>query len=156
MKKVIISLALLVALTLVGCGEKEETHTSTSHQGTLEEVFVEIQTPEELPVGEEIVLSAKVTQSDEAVNDADSVEFEVWESGLRDEGHMVEGKLTKDGIYEAEFTFDHDGIYYMFAHTTARDMHVMPKQELTVGTPDMSNVLPDESDNSMDHMDGKH
>lgn len=156
MKKVIISLALLVALTLVGCGEKEETHTSTSHQGTLEEVFVEIQTPEELPVGEEIVLSAKVTQSDEAVNDADSVEFEVWESGLRDEGHMVEGKLTKDGIYEAEFTFDHDGIYYMFAHTTARDMHVMPKQELTVGTPDMSKVLPDESDNSMDHMDGKH
>ena len=149
MKKVIISLALLVALTLVGCGEKEETETSTSQQGTLEEVFVEIQTPEELPVGEEIVLSAKVTQSDEAVNDADSVEFEVWESGLRDEGQLIEGTLTEDGIYEAKITFEHDGVYYMFAHTTARDMHVMPKQELT---PDMSKVLPDDSDNSMDHM----
>lgn len=154
-----ISLALLGTLTLVGCGEKEKTETSTSQQGTLEEVFVEIQTPKELPVGEEIVLSAKVTQSDEAVNDADSVEFEVWESGLRDEGHMVEGKHTEDGIYEAKFTFDHDGVYYMFAHTTARDMHVMPKQELKVGTPDMSKVLPDDSDNSMKHMehkDGKH
>lgn len=155
MKKVIISLALLVAFTLVGCGEKEDTHTSTSHQGTLEEVFVEIQTPKELPVGEDIVLSAKVTQNDEAVDDAESVKFEVWESGLRDEGHMVEGKLTEDGVYEAEFTFDHDGIYYMFAHTDARGLHVMPKQELTVGTPDMSKVLPDDSDHSMDHMDDK-
>ncbi|WP_298467178.1 FixH family protein [uncultured Psychrobacillus sp.] len=156
MKKVIISLALLVALTLVGCGEKEETHSSTSHQGTLEEVMVEIQTPKELPINEDIKLSAKVTQNGEAVNDANSVEFEVWESGLRDEGHMVEGKLTEDGVYEADFTFEHDGVYYMFAHTTARDMHVMPKQELTVGTPNMSKVLPDDSDNSMDHMSEKH
>ncbi|MBD7945563.1 FixH family protein [Psychrobacillus sp. Sa2BUA9] len=159
MKKTIMVLALLVAFTLVGCGEKEETHTSTSHQGTLDEVIVEIQTPEKLQVGEEVVLSAKVTQSKEAVNDADSVEFEVWESGLRKEGHMVEGTLTEDGVYEANFTFDHDGVYYMFAHTTARGLHVMPKQELTVGNPDMSKVLPDDSDNSMDHMehsDGNH
>ena len=155
MKKIIISLAVLVAFTLVGCGEKEETHTSTSHQGTLEEVFVEIQTPKELPVGEDIVLSAKVSQNDEAVNDADAVKFEVWESGLRDEGQMVEGKLTEDGVYEAEYRFDHDGVYYMFAHTDARGLHVMPKQELTVGTPDMSKVLPDDSDNSMDHMSEK-
>lgn len=39
----------------------------------------------------------------------------------------------------------------MFAHTTARGMHVMPKQELIVGNPDMSKVLEDTSSNSMEH-----
>ena len=65
---------------------------------------------------------------------------------------MVEGNLTEDGVYEANFTFDHDGVYYMFAHTNARGLHVMPKQELIVGEPDMSKVLPDDSDDSMSHM----
>ena len=53
-------------------------------------------------------------------------------------------------VYMKQFhTFDHDGVYYMFAHTTARGLHTMPKQKLTVGNPDMSTVLPDESDNTM-------
>lgn len=150
MKKIVAVLAL-TTLTLVGCGGKEAaTHESQSHnEGTLEEVVVNIQTPEELPVGKEITLSAKVTQGGEAVNDADLVEFEVWESGMREKGKILEGTLTKDGVYEAKHTFDHDGVYYMFAHTTAHGLHVMPKQALHVGNPDMSKVIPDESDESL-------
>ncbi|MCK1998213.1 FixH family protein [Psychrobacillus psychrodurans] len=148
------TLAVLVfaTMTLVGCGDKEATEgASSSHnEGTLEEVVVDIQTAKTLSV-EDVVLSAKVSQSDEAVDDA-TVEFEVWESGLREEGHMVEGNLTEDGVYEANYSFDHDGVYYMFAHTNARGLHVMPKQELIVGEPDMSKVIPDESDDSMSHM----
>lgn len=147
MKRIVAAFAL-VALTLAGCGADKETN-SNNNEGTLEEVIVQIQTAEQLPVGKPVVLSAKVSQGGEPVDDADTVEFEVWESGMREEGHMVEGNLTKDGVYEANFTFDHDGVYYMFAHTTARGLHVMPKQELTVGSPDMSKVIPDESDNSM-------
>ena len=71
---------------------------------------------------------------------------------MRDASEMMDGQLTEDGVYEAKYTFDHDGVYYMFAHTTARGLHVMPKQELTVGTPDMSKVMPDESDDSMSDM----
>lgn len=148
------TLAVLVfaTMTLVGCGDKEasESPSTSNNEGTLEEVIVDIQTAETLSV-DDVVLSAKVTQSDEAVDDA-SVEFEVWESGLRDEGHMIEGNLTEDGVYEANYSFDHDGVYYMFAHTNARGLHVMPKQELIVGEPDMSKVLPDDSDNSMSEM----
>lgn len=148
------TLAVLVfaTMTLVGCGDKEasESPSTSNNEGTLEEVIVDIQTAETLSV-DDVVLSAKVTQSDEAVDDA-SVEFEVWESGLRDEGHMIEGNLTEDGVYEADYSFDHDGVYYMFAHTNARGLHVMPKQELIVGEPDMSKVLPDDSDNSMSEM----
>lgn len=148
------TLAVLVfaTMTLVGCGDNEasESPSTSNNEGTLEEVIVDIQTAETLSV-EDVVLSAKVTQSDKAVDDA-SVEFEVWESGLRDEGHMIEGNLTEDGVYEANYSFDHDGVYYMFAHTNARGLHVMPKQELIVGEPDMSMVLPDDSDNSMSEM----
>ncbi|MFJ7827693.1 FixH family protein [Psychrobacillus sp. NPDC096623] len=151
MKKTLAILAF-ATMTLVGCGDKEETGSNATHhnEGTLEEVVVDIQTDETLAI-EDVVLSAKVSQSGEAVDDA-SVEFEVWESGMREEGHMIEGTLTKDGVYEANFTFDHDGVYYMFAHTNARGLHVMPKQELIVGDPDMTKVIPDDSDDSMSHM----
>ncbi|TQR06327.1 FixH family protein [Psychrobacillus soli] len=124
-------------MVLTGCGAEEANHTN-HEETTFQEIVVQIQTPEQLPVGEEVVLAAKVSQGEKAVDDADKVEFEVWESGLRDEGQMIEGTLTKDGVYEANYTFDHDGVYYMFAHTTARGLHTMPKQKLTVGSPDLS------------------
>lgn len=138
----------LTAMVLTGCGAEEASHTN-HEETTFQEIVVQIQTPEQLPVGEEVALAAKVSQGEKAVDDADKVEFEVWESGLRDEGKMIEGTLTKDGVYEANYTFNHDGVYYMFAHTTARGLHTMPKQKLTVGSPDLGSILPDESDDTM-------
>lgn len=139
-----------VPFLLVGCGDDPEVETlETAEVPAI--VDVHIQTAEQLNAGETIQLAARVTQDEEAVNDAKEVKFEVWESGLRDEGEMLDGKLTEDGIYVADYTFDHDGVYYMFAHTTARGMHVMPKQKLIVGNPDMSKVLDDTSSDSMEH-----
>lgn len=149
MKKWFYSL-VAVPFLLAACGDAPEVETlDTAEVPAI--VEVDIQTAEQLNVGETIQLSARVTQEEEAVNDAKEVKFEVWESGLRDEGEMLDGELTEDGIYVADYTFDHDGVYYMFAHTTARGMHVMPKQELIVGNPDMSKVLQDTSSNSMEH-----
>ncbi len=149
MKKWFYSL-VAVPFLLVGCGDDPEVETlETAEVPAI--VDVHIQTAEQLNAGETIQLAARVTQDEEAVNDAKEVKFEVWESGLRDEGEMLDGELTEDGIYVADYTFDHDGVYYMFAHTTARGMHVMPKQELIVGNPDMSKVLEDTSSNSMEH-----
>lgn len=149
MKKWFYSL-VAVPFLLVGCGDDPEVETfKTAEVPAI--VDVHIQTAEQLNAGETIQLAARVTQDEEAVNDAKEVKFEVWESGLRDKGEMLDGELTEDGIYVADYTFDHDGVYYMFAHTTARGMHVMPKQELIVGNPDMSKVLEDTSSNSMEH-----
>lgn len=149
MKKWFYSL-VAVPFLLAACGDDPEVETlDTAEVPAI--VEVDIQTAEQLNVGETIQLSARVTQEEEAVNDAKEVKFEVWESGLRDEGEMLDGELKEDGIYVADYTFDHDGVYYMFAHTTARGMHVMPKQELIVGNPDMSKVLEDTSSNSMEH-----
>lgn len=149
MKKWFYSL-VAVPFLLVGCGDDPEVETfETAEVPAI--VDVHIQTAEQLNAGETIQLAARVTQDEEAVNDAKEVKFEVWESGLRDKGEMLDGELTEDGIYVADYTFDHDGVYYMFAHTTARGMHVMPKQELIVGNPDMSKVLEDTSSDSMEH-----
>ncbi|KYG90683.1 FixH family protein [Metasolibacillus sp. FSL H7-0170] len=151
MKKWFLSL-LAVPMFLVGCNDEPEVDTLDN--GVMpQEIVVEIQTPEAVAVNEEIDLIAYVTQGEENVDDA-VVQFEVWESGLRDEGHMIDGKLDKDGVYKAKFNFEHDGVYYMFAHTTARSIHVMPKQQIIAGSPDMSKVIEDNSDNSMNH--GEH
>ncbi|WP_397539907.1 FixH family protein [Rummeliibacillus pycnus] len=151
MKKMLISLAL-IAVVLAGCNNADtsKTDNSTSHnEGTAVEVKVDIQTPEKEKVGKDIELVAHVTQGGKNVDDADEVKFEVWESGNRDQGQMLEGKLDKDGIYKASTKFDHDGVYYMYAHTTARGLHAMPKQKIVVGNPDMSKVKEDKDDGSM-------
>ena len=152
MKKLLLTLAATAVLA-VGCGAEDDS-VDTQVSGEIPvEVMVELLTPEKLNVGEVTKLEVKVTQGGEVVNDADSVKFEVWESGLRDEGTMIEGEFTENGAYTAEYTFDHDGVYYMYAHTTARGMHVMPKQQFIVGNPDMSKVLEDNSSSSMDWME---
>ncbi len=147
MKKWFFSL-LAVSALLVGCNEGLDTNEVGSAMP--QPVEVVILTEEKLPVDEKVKLAAQVKQGEDLVEDAEEVKFEVWESGLREDGVMLDGVLTKDGIYEVEYTFDHDGVYYMFAHTTARGMHIMPKIELIVGSPDMSKVLEDTSSNSMD------
>ena len=146
MKKWLYSL-VVVPFVLFGCGDEEVETLETAEVPAF--VEVQIQTEEQLNVGE-VQLAARVTQDEDVVNDAQEVKFEVWESGFRDEGDMLDGQLTEDGIYVAEYTFDHDGVYYMFAHTTARGMHVMPKQKLIVGKPDMSKVVEDTSSDSME------
>ena len=145
MKKWLLSLAA-TAVIAVGCTQEPEVDTVGA---VPEEIVVEILTPTEVKANETISLEAHVTQGKENVDDVESMQFEIWESGLRAEGQMIDGELTKDGIYKAEVVLDHDGVYYMYAHTTARGLHVMPKHKIIVGNPDMSKVLEDNSTDSM-------
>ncbi|GLC89862.1 FixH family protein [Lysinibacillus piscis] len=148
MKKWLVALVAVPAL-LVGCGEKELKEPKMP-----EMLEVEILTPQEIVINAKVELAVQVEQGGKDVDNA-TVEFEVWESGKRDEGQMIEGKLDKDGIYKATTIFDHDGVYYMYAHTTANGIHNMPKQQFTAGNPDMSKVLPEEEDGDDHMMDGE-
>lgn len=151
MKKLLISLAVLAGV-LAGCNNANPSKTddSTSHnEGSTVEVKVDIQTPKKVQPGKDVDLIAHITQGGKAVNDADEVKFEVWESGKRDQAKMAEGKLDKNGLYIATTKFAHAGVYYMYAHTTARGLHTMPKQKIIVGHPDMSKVKKDTDDGSM-------
>src|SRR5690625_3518835 len=115
------TVTLLISL-LVACGD-DELHI-------LEVDFV---VPETAEVGETIELKAIVTYGDESVTDADEVVFEVWEKNDRDNGDMLDAINHEDGTYTVELSFDHDGIFEMYAHTTAREMHTMPLKEIVVG-----------------------
>ena len=151
MKKLFVS---IVAVSLLfGCSSNDKANTKNEPVDVEAlEVKVHILTPEKVAVNEQIDFAVHVTQNNENVNDAQSVQFEVWESGYREDGQMIDAKLDGDGVYKATYTFDHDGVYYMFAHTTARELHVMPKQQIIVGNPDMSKVKEDNSSNSMENM----
>ncbi|MFY3791759.1 FixH family protein [Ureibacillus sp. MALMAid1270] len=158
MKKWLFSF-VAVPFVLVGCSSGEQTDQADLNNSEIDvaalEVKVDILTPEKVALNETVELAAHVHQNNKNLDDA-TVKFEVWESGYRDEGQMIEGKLDADGVYKAETTFDHDGVYFMYAHTTASNgMHVMPKQQLVVGNPDMSRVKEDDSDGSMMDM-GEH
>ena len=150
MKKLWMALAMTAVFT-AGCTEEEPAVDTIGNGEMPVEVVVEVLTPAEVAANEKVTLEAKVTQGDKPIDDA-IVEFEVWESGLRDEGEMLEGRLSADGIYTAAHTFEKDGVYYMHAHTTANSYHVMPKHEFIVGNPDMSQVLEDDSTSSMEQM----
>ena len=150
MKKWWMALAMTTVLA-AGCTEEEPAVDTIGNGEMPVEVVVEVLTPAEVATNEKVALEAKVTQGDKPIDDA-IVEFEVWESGLRDEGKMLEGRLSADGIYTADHTFEKDGVYYMYAHTTANSYHVMPKHEFIVGNPDMSQVLEDDSTSSMEQM----
>src|SRR5690606_33952061 len=141
-------------LLLAGCRSEEADSAGTGEM--IEEVMVEFNTEQQADPAEEVLLSVTLSQGDEAVEDASEVVYEVWESGDRDNSEMITAEHTEDGTYEAETSFGEEGLYYMQAHTTARGMHVMPKQEITVGNPDPDSIVPDDSDDSqgMDKMDG--
>jgi hypothetical protein len=95
---------------------------------------VDLQVDNDHPnIGDSVTISAKVTQGDEAVEDASDVSFEVWEQGSDHE--MIVGVHKGNGVYAINKKFDKEGLYSIVSHVTARDQHSMPKIELTVGNP---------------------
>lgn len=154
MKKLIWIALLSSLLMLSACGEQESETVGAGMN--VEPIETKFNSGETFEPGEKMTLSVTVTQGDEFVEDADEVVYEVWESGNREESEMLPADHIGDGVYEAETTFDEEGLYYAQAHTTARRLHTMPKQEITVGDPDPETIVPDDSDDkeSMDKMDG--
>ncbi|RXJ02419.1 hypothetical protein DS745_06865 [Anaerobacillus alkaliphilus] len=96
-------------------------------------VDVEIIIGEDVKLDEETVLNVKVTQGDEAVLDADQVEFEIWKTDRPEDRVFLEAIHVKDGIYSVTVLFKEEGVYIVQPHVTARGSHVMPKKEVIVG-----------------------
>ncbi|RWZ58188.1 hypothetical protein EQV77_10430 [Halobacillus fulvus] len=129
--------SILIVLVLGACSSADDTTSGAENEdyevASLPEVEVSF-AEEPLPVQEEIMIQAKVTQDGKAVEDAEYVKFEIWnEAGGEDSSVTVETEHVGDGVYEAAYTFESDGIYQMYAHTQVGDVHNMPKTEITVG-----------------------
>lgn len=129
-KQFILISSILAILILSACAAKEKP------KSTLDEVpeilKVELTVPETAIAGEEVTFSAAVSQGKkDIVEDADEVIFEILNlnSGSKD---MVEASLNKHKHYSIAYTFETNGSYDITSHVTARDMHTMPKKQVTV------------------------
>jgi len=133
----------MVLIALAACGsDADENDNADTDLEELAALEVELDVSEEVDVDETVEMKAFVTYGDEEVTDADEVIFEVWEEGEKDESammdedgnsEMIDATNHEDGTYTAETSFDHDGLYHVQVHVTAREMHTMPKKEVTVG-----------------------
>ncbi|TYS64521.1 hypothetical protein FZC76_18340 [Sutcliffiella horikoshii] len=139
MKKLILFISLLSLTMLAACGSTNNNENTNGNKDEVPSmVEVEIKLPEAVEPNEEVKIEALVTQGEENVDDAREVKFEVWKQGQEADHEMEEASNDGSGIYSITKTFEEEGFYYVVAHTTARDMHVMPRVELTVGNPEPS------------------
>ncbi|WP_153730780.1 FixH family protein [Sporosarcina obsidiansis] len=127
---VILTMGLAMLAVLAACGKEEEVSTEAELPEPIE---VELTVPDHANVNEPVTLSALVTQGDEKVEDANEVEYEIWEEGKKDESILLASTNDKEGIYSAETTFEHDGVFHVQVHVTARTMHVMPEKQIQIG-----------------------
>lgn len=150
MKKILILLTGIAILFLAACGGEED-----SEEEELAILAVEFNVPETADVDEVVELEAVVTYGGEIVEDADEVLFEYWLKGNDEDSDKIEGKHTENGSYVAEVTFAEDGVYEMFAHTTAEGLHTMPLTSITIG--DGGHAVEEEDhDHDHGHADGFH
>ncbi len=127
-----IFLAIAMILILAGCGGSKENKQPESLPIPVP-IAVELTiSPEHIEANTSVTISAKVTQNNENVENADEVLFEVWKKG-HEEHEMIHGKHQGNGVFTIEKSFDADGVYYVVSHVTARNMHSMPKKEFIVG-----------------------
>ncbi|NKE07824.1 FixH family protein [Mesobacillus selenatarsenatis] len=131
MKKFLILFITLFFIFITGCTNSGSDVNKEEEPELLE---VDLIAPEDIPVGDEVVLAAEVTQGEEKVEDADEVKFEVRKVGDED-SEMIKATHQGKGIYEIKKTFKEDGEYMLTAHVTARSMHNMPSEKITVGNP---------------------
>lgn len=127
-----IFIAGLVLATMAACSNEKPQAVVIDE--TPQPIIVDLTVTEKVEVGGTVNMAAVVTHGDEKVVDADEVLFEFWEEGKKDDSVKIESVNGKDGSYTAETTFDHDGLFQVQVHVTARGMHTMPMQEVIVGS----------------------
>jgi YtkA-like len=132
MKKRFTLFFLFVTLLFVSACSNEAENEEVDAFSELTVLQVEFIVPEIAEAGEEITLEAMVTYGEEIVTDADEVTFEYWEADHRENSILLDAHNNGDGTYSAEVVFEKDGVYEMYAHTTAKDMHTMPKKTITI------------------------
>jgi hypothetical protein len=131
-RKIGLLVAVFILATLAACGKEEQGIKDTDGEMPLP-LEVELTVTEQVEVDGTVEMAAVVTQGDEKIEDADEVVFEIWEEGKKDESVKIDSKNEKDGLYTGETTFDHEGLFHVQVHVTARALHLMPKKEVTVG-----------------------
>ncbi|WP_337969808.1 FixH family protein [Virgibacillus salexigens] len=154
-KKVSMFLFFCSLLVLAACGETNEDGPQAAEDEEVKSLDVAFDVPETADVGESVTLEATVLYGDEPVKDAEEVIFEVWEKGNKEDSSKdLKSTNNQGGTYTVETTFDQDGVYEMYAHTTAKDLHTMPKKSITIGEVNKQEAA--DEHHSAEHEHGAH
>lgn len=132
MRKINIVFLIIMSLFIISaCGAESEAE-GTEELEELPTLDVEFEPPTTAEVGESIELVATVTFDEEPVKDAPQMDFEYWFEDDEDDSETVEAENNDDGTYSFNVSFDKEGEYSIYAHTTAHDLHTMPKASIQV------------------------
>ncbi|MFB4167855.1 FixH family protein [Virgibacillus sp. JSM 102003] len=130
MKKMMIFLFIIIVLT--ACGQSEETDKGTTGD-VVKAINAKLEVPKKADKEQDVTFSVTVTQDNKPVEDASEVEFEIWKEGLKDKSEMIAAEHSGDGKYTVQKSFDEAGVYHVQSHVTARTMHTMPKEKISIG-----------------------
>lgn len=155
MRKNIFFILIVLLAVLAACSNNKADTAEEDDSDSMELPVLEVDfdVPEHVEVGETIDLTAHVTFDGEPVEDAREVLFEVWTQGHDDDSEEIEGVHQEDGTYTASFTFEEEAVYEMYAHTTAREQHIMPLETVIAGDAEPSE---EDAHDEMDHEHHEH
>ncbi|PTX59973.1 YtkA-like protein [Melghirimyces profundicolus] len=115
-------------------GHEGHSHSSSESAEVQTPPKVKFDLPEQATAGTPTTLKVTITHEGKPVNDADDVQFEVWEKGAgKNEHEKLPAEFKGDGIYQVKKTFNEPGTYRVMYHVTAKGSHVMkPARTLEV------------------------
>lgn len=131
MKKTSFIVFFLIGLAVLsGCSLRSDAADLYTKESPLQ---VEVNTPEQLVSGKEIVLQAVLQQEGELLETADFVHFEVWNQDGSVRFPMEEASNAGEGVYELAVEFENDGLYYLEVHAGNNGSLVSPQHQFVVG-----------------------
>ncbi|CAI6084317.1 hypothetical protein PAECIP112173_04247 [Paenibacillus sp. JJ-100] len=135
---------LILLLIVTGCSYTEQSPPDEMP----EMIRVKMMIPDKVKVNEEVALQIKLTQGEKPVDDADHVQFQIWNEQNEPEAPSIEQGMMNadeleargavkahsigDGVYEVKHTFLEPGKYVVQAHVTSGAMHTMPRSKIVV------------------------
>ena len=117
----------------------------------IELIKADLMLPEKVDINQKKKFQVKVTQANIPVEEADKVQFMVWNYKDGRSGEFLKlidriedmDDLSKygainarhigEGVYEIESTIQQSGIYYIQAHVTYEAVHAMPRTSFVAG-----------------------
>ncbi|MGP4042063.1 FixH family protein [Gracilibacillus sp. D59] len=124
---------ILCTLALTACASQAENDEQQQEDVEVKGIHVEFELPKQAKVGESVLLQTTVTYGeDELVTDAEEMKFEYWKVDDEKNTVSVEATNHEDGTYSSEVKFEEPGTYEIYAHTTAKGLHTMPKKAITI------------------------
>ncbi|GAB2532270.1 FixH family protein [Gracilibacillus alcaliphilus] len=155
MKKLLFLIISLIFF-IAACGNDQEDESGADPIEEAQSIAVDFELPETAETGESVELKSTVTYGEEElVTDAEEMYYEYWNVEDEENTTSIESTNNEDGTYTAEVVFEQPGTYEIYAHTTARELHTMPKKSITIEGEALaeSDDKHEEAEESHDHGD---